>query len=205
MERVTGGKCPVRLSGSSATLTPGRHLCQSALVIFRRISMGTGPDDPDSSLVVARATGHGRFQTELMVRGGPIMVDEPRSVGGEGSGPTPYELLAAGLAACTSMTIKLYAERKGIALTSFSVEAAHQLVPSPSGGRARDRFERRIVFDNPPDPEVAGKLHEIAEKCPVHRTLMHGFEIITQVGTPLSDLEGEPSGQHEREMEKACQ
>lgn len=61
--------------------------------------------------VVARATGAGRFQTRIALRGGPILADEPAEVGGMDSGPTPYELLAAALAACTTMTLRLYAER----------------------------------------------------------------------------------------------
>src|SRR5688500_15912351 len=69
--------------------------------------------------VVARPTGAGRFQARVALRGGPIFADEPAEVGGMDSGPTPYELLSAALAACTAMTLRLYAERKGWTLPGF--------------------------------------------------------------------------------------
>jgi putative redox protein len=166
--------------------------------------MATPPPDT-SSRVVARATGTGRFQAAVATRGGTLILDEPQSVGGDATGPTPYELLSAALAACTVMTLKLYAERKGLTLPPLSVEAAHSVVPAESdGGRPRDRFERRIVFDSPPPEELREKLIEIAEKCPVHRTLMRGFEIVTSAGLPGSHPEGEAPEIHEAEMEAAC-
>jgi putative redox protein len=157
-----------------------------------------------SSRVTARATGKGRFQTEVAVRGGTLLLDEPVAAGGDATGPTPYELLSAALAACTAMTLKLYAARKGLTLPPLSVEAAHSLVPGGAGGRPRDRFERRIVFESPPSPELREKLIEIAEKCPVHRTLMRGFEIVTSAGAPDGHAEGEAPERHEAEMEAAC-
>jgi len=151
-----------------------------------------------NSNVIARPTGRGRFQAEIQLRGGPIIADEPAEVGGEGSGPTPYELLSAALAACTAMTLKLYAERKGWTLPPFSIEAAHQ------AGLPRDRFTRRILFEGPLEPEQEAKLLDIADKCPVHRTLVRGFEIATEIGPADAHLPPEPAGSHERAMEEAC-
>ena len=155
--------------------------------------------------VAARATGHGRFETAIRVRGAPILADEPVEVGGGGVGPTPYELLSAALAACTSMTLRLYAERKGWAMPDFTVEVAHSLVPGgKDGGPPRDRFDRVIAFDATLDPAQEAKMLEIADKCPVHRTLMRGFEIGTRLGPPESHPAGEPAAEHERQMEQAC-
>lgn len=158
----------------------------------------------DDSRVIARPTGRGRFQAEIDVRGGTIVADEPVEVGGGGTGPTPYELLAAALAACTAMTLKLYAERKGWTLPPFSVEAAHGVAAAGPDERPRDRFSRRIVFEGPIDEAERSKMLEIADKCPVHRTLVRGFEIVTEVGTPGGHVAAEPAASHQRQMEEAC-
>ena len=155
--------------------------------------------------VIARVTGNGRFQTEIQVRGGPIHADEPVDVGGNGTGPTPYELLSAALASCTAMTLKLYAERKSWELPPFTVEVAHSLVPpAQPDGVPRDRFERHISFRSEVDPERRAQLLEIADRCPVHRTLMRGFEVATDIGPPYQHPKGEAPESHEREMEAAC-
>lgn len=155
--------------------------------------------------VVARPTGKGRFQAEITVRGGAFLTDEPKEVGGEGAGPTPYELLSAALASCTAMTLRLYADRKGWRLPSFSVEVAHSLIPGGADGSPpRDRFERHIALDGDLEPERRQKLLEIADKCPVHRTLMRGFLIETSVGPASEHPRGEPAAQHERDLEAVC-
>jgi putative redox protein len=159
---------------------------------------------PDHN-VIARPTGKGRFQAEIAVRGGTILADEPIEAGGGGTGPTPYELLAAALAACTAMTLKLYAERKGWALPPFSVAAAHSIVPAGADGTPpRDLFTRHIAFEGPLGPGEDAKLLGVADKCPVHRTLMRGFEIVTGIGSGAAPLPAEPATQHERDMEAAC-
>ncbi|HTU13336.1 MAG TPA: OsmC family protein, partial [Allosphingosinicella sp.] len=153
--------------------------------------------------VVARATGRGRFQAEIQLRGGAILADEPVEAGGLGTGPTPYELLSGALAACTAMTLRLYAERKGLTLPPFSVAATHSIVPvGQDGTPPRDLFTRNIAFEGPLEAALEEKLLGIADKCPVHRTLMRGFEIRTNIGA--TDLEPEAPGQHEHDMEAAC-
>lgn len=155
------------------------------------------------SVVVARPNGKGRFQAEIRLRGGSVVADEPAEVGGDGVGPTPYELLSAGLAACTAMTLRLYAERKGWDIGGYEVEVAHSLVP---GNPPRDRFTREIIFEAAPDEERRARLLEIADRCPVHQTLMRGFEIVTRLeGFPPGEhASGDPAGQHELDMEEAC-
>ena len=155
--------------------------------------------------VIARPTGRGRFQAAIDMRGGTIIADEPVEAGGLGSGPTPYELLSAALAACTAMTLRLYAERKGWTLPPFSVAAAHAIVPAGADGAPpRDLFTRNIAFEGPLAGEMEAKLLSIADKCPVHRTLMRGFEIRTNIGTLVPPLQPEPALQHECDMEAAC-
>lgn len=154
--------------------------------------------------IVARLTGQGRFQTEIAVRGGSFLADEPVEVGGDGTGPTPYELLSAALAACTAMTMRLYADRKGWTLPPFTVEVAHSLLPGTDGAPPRDLFARHIAFGEAIDPERRARLVEIADKCPVHRTLMRGFVIRTTIGPPADHPPGEPADQHERDLEAAC-
>lgn len=154
--------------------------------------------------VTAQATGAGRFQTAIRAGGAAFLADEPVEVGGLATGPTPYELLSAALAACTSMTLRLYAERKRWALPPFTVEVAHSLPSAGAGAAPRDRFDRRIAFAGPLDEPQRAKLLEIADKCPVHRTLVRGFEITTRIGEPGEHPDGEPPAEHERQMEQAC-
>ncbi len=151
---------------------------------------------------MARLTNAGRFQTRIDARGGSFLADEPADVGGLGSGPTPYELLSSALAACTAMTLRLYAERKGWPVPTFEVEVAHSREENPP----RDLFTRRIAYDGDIGAQWQAKMIEIADKCPVHRTLMRGFEIVTTAGRlePGRLPMGEPASQHERDMEEAC-
>lgn len=151
--------------------------------------------------VSAMLTGAGRFQTRIETRGGAILADEPVEVGGGGTGPTPYELLSAALAACTAMTLKLYAAKKGRELPLLRVDVAHSRTAD-----AHDLFTRQIDMAEPVDPEWRARLLEIADKCPVHRTLIGGFEIVTRSGTMSASPPpaGEPASQHERDMEDVC-
>jgi putative redox protein len=161
-------------------------------------------EDPNHN-VIARPTGKGRFQAEIQLRGGTIMADEPVEAGGLGSGPTPYELLSGALAACTAMTLRLYAERKGWTLPPYSVAAAHKIVPAGQDGTPpRDLFTRNIAFEGPLEAGMEEKLLGVADKCPVHRTLMRGFEISTNIGVTVPALKPEEPTQHERDMEWAC-
>ena len=157
------------------------------------------PFNNDSQGVSAELTGKGRFQTALHLHGQMILADEPVEVGGLASGPTPYELLSASLAACTAMTMRLYAERKGWELPPFRVEVVHT---PPLAASARDRFMRRIHIGGAIDEDRKAKLLEIANRCPVHRTLERGFDIGTDIGEGLAS--GDPPSQHMTDMEAAC-
>ena len=159
--------------------------------------MASQPEAGEGAAVSAELTGKGRFQTAIRLRGHEILADEPVEVGGLASGPTPYELLSASLAACTTMTIRLYAERKGFDLPPFRVEVAHSRA---AGGR--DRFTRVIHILEGIDEERGAKLLEIADKCPVHRTMVRGFDVATNIGEGLAA--DETPDQHMSDMEQAC-
>jgi putative redox protein len=160
-----------------------------------------------SSAIVARPEGEGRFATLIELPGGSILADEPVAVGGGGAGPTPYQLLSAALAACTSMTLRLYAGRHGATLPPFRVEVEHALVP---GSPPRDLFTRRILFAGPLADDERARLLDIAGKCPVHRTLSGGgSEILTGIEAPapvpVPPLEpADPASAHVEQMEQAC-
>jgi putative redox protein len=135
-------------------------------------------------------TGEGRFQN--MVRAGRhrLFADEPMKMGGLDSGPTPYDYLSIALGACTSMTLRLYADRKSLSLGRVSVDVTHEKVhaadcaecaaESSSGGKI-DRFTRTIAVDTEVTEQLREKIIEIANKCPVHRTLEASSIVSTSV------------------------
>jgi putative redox protein len=113
-----------------------------------------------------------------------LTADEPLAYGGTDRGPSPYQLLAAGLGACTAMTIRLYARRKGWPLAQVMVEVTHDKVHAQDGahctdGDKIDRFTRRITLEGKLDTPQRVRLIEIADRCPVHRTLSGASRIDT--------------------------
>jgi putative redox protein len=151
--------------------------------------------------VLVEETGLGRFQVEVRARGATLLVDEPAAVGGLGSGPNPYDLLSAALGSCTSMTMRLYAERKGWPLGRIRVRVAHVRGTLTS----RDRFEREITLEGDLDETQRARLLEIANRCPVHLLLDRGSDVATRV-VAQDQLEGPDHGvgQHMRHMVEAC-
>jgi uncharacterized OsmC-like protein/alpha-beta hydrolase superfamily lysophospholipase len=139
---------------------------------------------PEGIVRVTEADPDGFLQD---VQSGPdhhLYADEPESHGGTDRGLTPYGLLAAGLGACTSMTIRMYARRKGWNLEGVSVDVSHAKVHAedaePGSGSRIDRFDRVIRLTGDLDDDQQAKLLEITDKCPVHRTLEHGAQIVTR-------------------------
>ncbi|MCU0988480.1 MAG: OsmC family protein [Dechloromonas sp.] len=119
--------------------------------------------------VVVRENGQGRYQQEVIVGEHRMLADEPVSVGGADSGPAPLEFVMAGLGACTSMTLRMYAERKGIPLSRISVRLSHDKVKV--AGISRERIVRRITLEGDLTGAQRERLLEIANKCPVHKAL----------------------------------
>jgi len=122
-----------------------------------------------SGVVVVAENGKGRYQQGITVGQHQMLADEPLSMGGADAGPAPFDFLMSGLGACTSMTLRMYAERKGLALTKVSVTLSHEKVEVD--GATRDRIHRDIVLEGDLTGEQRQRLLEIANKCPVHRAL----------------------------------
>lgn len=156
--------------------------------------------DASETITVAE-TGRGRYQVEAKVGDATLLIDEPAEVGGLGSGPNPYNLLAAALGACTTMTLRLYADRKGWPLRHVQAGVRHTRASLP----ARDLFDIDIALEGPLDAEQRARLLEIAEKCPVHLTLARGAEVravLLPVAAPVPSPQEGPA--HVKCMVEAC-
>ncbi len=150
--------------------------------------MPAHPVDPSRStlpdgVVEVSETGAGLFQQAIAVGNHRLIADEPRKVGGMDSGPGPYDLLLAALGACTAMTIRLYAERKDIALTHVSVSLRHQHVHDEDAKSDAlvhlERITRDIRLTGDLSEDDRNRLMAIADRCPVHNTLTARLEIVT--------------------------
>jgi len=136
----------------------------------------------DNRVVVRTEKG---YRTEILANGHPLIADEPLRVGGTNAGPTPYELLTSALGACTSITLRMYADRKGWPLDAVEVQLQHDKVHCDDcagvdapGGRI-DRFSREIQLEGDLDEEQRQRMLQIADRCPVHRTLEKPAEVAT--------------------------
>ena len=128
--------------------------------------------------VTATETGSGSLQVAIESGEHRILADEPVSVGGLGSGLSPYELVSAGLAACTVMTMRLYANRKGIKLRQASATVDHSKV---AGMMPADRFTRTIALEGSFEGDQKARLLAIADRCPVDLTLVRGADVQTRL------------------------
>jgi len=130
----------------------------------------------DANPAIAEDSGHGGLQ--ILITAGParFIADEPVALGGLDLGPTPHDLVKAGLAACTTQTLRLYAKRKGWPLGAVEARVSHRrdITQKPV-----DIFERVIILGGPLDDEQRQRLLEIAEMCPIHKLLTAGAAIAT--------------------------
>jgi putative redox protein len=139
----------------------------------------------DAGLVLVRETHGGKFQQEILTGPHRLLADEPVKAGGLDSGPGPYDYLLAGLGACTSMTIRLYADFKKIPLDNVSVRLSHGKVhvkdceTCDMKVSTLDHIDRAITLEGKLYAEQRQKLMEIANNCPVHKTLESKIEITT--------------------------
>ncbi len=135
--------------------------------------------------VVVHGTGRGRFQQEVAWRSHRLIADEPTDVGGLDGGLGPYELLLASLGACTAMTLRLYAEQKHWPLKDAQVRLRHSRIHAEDCAECEtktgmlDRIDRVITLEGDLTAEQRSRLMEIADKCPVHRTLKSEIDIRT--------------------------
>lgn len=118
--------------------------------------------------------GKGKLQQRITIGKHQLLSDAPEAFGGEDSGPEPHDLLAAALAACTTLTVTMYARRRGMALEDVRVRISH----GPKDGGYE--LQRHIEFVGGLSQEERARLTDIANKCPVHRTLSGTVRIVTE-------------------------
>ena len=174
------------LSREEDSLYAGRVLAAWASRYLESATAEAENGQPDAGdYETAARTRIGGFRTELVAGGHVLVADEPASVGGTDAGPSPYDLLSAALAACTSMTLKMYASHKKLDLASATVRVRHGKVHAKdcedcesADGRI-DRFERELVLEGNLSDAEQQRLLEIADRCPVHRTLHSEVKVRT--------------------------
>jgi uncharacterized OsmC-like protein/pimeloyl-ACP methyl ester carboxylesterase len=136
--------------------------------------------------VVVRETRASKFQNTVSIGPHHLLADEPASAGGEDSGPGPYDFVLAGLGACKSMTMRLYADRKSFPLERATVTLSHSKIYAKDCAECEtkegmlDQIEVAIGLEGPLDADQRKRVLEIADKCPVHRTLTSEIRIVTR-------------------------
>ncbi|MBO6797124.1 bifunctional alpha/beta hydrolase/OsmC family protein [Maricaulis sp.] len=146
------------------------------------------PPRAKPNTVVVSETGAGKYENWVVANGHVSLAGEPPAVGGTGNGPTPYELLSASLGTCTSMTLRMYADRKGWPIDDILVEVIHakdhaeDCETCVEGRDVKvDIFERTIRVKGNLNAEQHGRLLEIADKCPVHKSLHSSVVVRTKL------------------------
>ncbi|MBU2527172.1 MAG: alpha/beta fold hydrolase [Bacteroidetes bacterium] len=156
--------------------------------VKRYVDFGGSQDLETDKQVVARI-GTSHYTTEVVARQHNWLADEPKAVSGADLGPSPYELLLSSLGACTAMTLRMYADRKNWALEDVTVHLEHAKVHAEDCDDCQneakiDRLTREIELKGDLTEEQKNRLIEIANKCPVHRTLTNKIDIVTQYRAP---------------------
>ncbi len=184
----------VSLSGADHLLSNKRDGVYVADVIAawaeRYVEPATAPPVTTAGaapgVVVVRETRDGKFQQTVTSGRHRMLADEPVAAGGLDSGPGPYDLVLAGLGACTSMTMRMYADRKSLPLDRVTVTLKHSKIHAQDCAECEtregmlDQFDRTISIEGALDAEQRQRLMEIADKCPVHRTLKSEIRIVTK-------------------------
>lgn len=183
----------ISLAGSDHLLTQKNDTAYVADVVaswaqryLEPASTIAAPADKDPRSVVVQETRHSKFQQTVTVGPHRLLADEPVSSGGEDTGLGPYDFLLAALGACTSMTMRLYADRKSLPLDRVTVMLRHSKIYAEDCAECEtktgmlDQIEREIAMEGALDAEQRKKLMEIADKCPVHRTLTSEVRIATR-------------------------
>ena len=165
----------------------GRYLDEAAEPVRFSAAAGasTASADGEPGLVIVRETRRSPLQQEIVVGRHHLLADEPVDAGGADSGPDPYGYLLAALGACTAMTLRLYAGPKSLPLERVTVRLRHSRIYAADcetcetkDGKV-DRIERELVLEGALDDAQRARLLEIADKCPVHRTLTSEVDIRT--------------------------
>jgi uncharacterized OsmC-like protein/alpha-beta hydrolase superfamily lysophospholipase len=184
----------VSLAGADHLLTNKNDAAYVADVIAAWATRYLDPVAPEQDSVtsegprnvVVRETRNSKLQQTISTGPHRLIADEPVSAGGEDTGPGPYDFLLAGLGACTSMTMRMYADRKSLPLERVTVTLKHQKIHAEDCAECEtkegmlDQIDRVIAMEGALDAEQRKKLMEIADKCPVHRTLTSEIRIVTK-------------------------
>src|SRR5271154_1047661 len=184
----------VSLAGADHLLSDRRDSAYVADVVAAWASRYLDAQKPDEVAdesnapreVVVRETRNSKFQQIVSVGPHRLLADEPAGAGGDDTGLSPYDFVLAGLGACTSMTMRLYADRKSLPLERTTVTLKHSKIHAEDCAECEtkagmlDQIDRVITMEGPLDTEQRKKLMEIADKCPVHRTLTSEIHIVTR-------------------------
>ena len=184
----------VSLAGADHLLTGKRDATYVADVIAAWAERYLDPVAPEQTAspgegprqVVVRETRASKLQQTISIGPHHLLADEPVAAGGEDSGPGPYDFVLAGLGACTSMTMRLYADRKSLPLERVTVTLKHSKIHAEDCAECEtkagmlDQIDRVIAIEGTLDADQRKKLMEIADKCPVHRTLTSEIHIVTR-------------------------
>jgi uncharacterized OsmC-like protein/pimeloyl-ACP methyl ester carboxylesterase len=184
----------VSLAGADHLLTGKRDAAYVADLIAAWAERYIEPAAPKQAadlgkaprMVVVRETRNSKLQQTVSIGPHQMLADEPVAAGGEDTGPGPYDFVLAGLGACTSMTMRLYAERKSLPLERTTVTLKHSKIHAEdcaeceTKGGMLDQIDMVIGMEGALDPEQRKRLMEIADKCPVHRTLTSEIHIVTR-------------------------
>lgn len=146
------------------------------------------PERINGRIIVSETLANGPYQNDVLVGPHHVIADEPASIGGADTGPDPYALVAAGLGACTSITLRMYANRKGWPLSRVTIgldqaKKHHEDCTDCGPSDKIDVFTRSIHLEGDLDDEQRQRLLEIADRCPVHRTLEKGAKVETVLAT----------------------
>lgn len=184
-------------------VSPAPHTMTKKHITFQNASVQSSPEPKVPTVPVKPdlAPGHvlvtelnHQFLRGLQAGRHTLVADEPEAMGGTNLGPDPYTLLLSALGTCTSMTIRMYANRKGLKLDDVKVELNHRRITRPAAPQASgtpaqsgaaadeviDLFEREITLVGNLTDAERQRVLEIAERCPVHRTLTGHIEINTR-------------------------
>jgi len=184
----------VSLSGADHLLSNKRDAAYVASVIASWVERYIEPGEAQPSAapsdaprnVVVRETRNSKFQQTVISGPHQMLADEPIAAGGQDSGPGPYDFLLAGLGACTSMTMRMYADRKSLPLDRVTVTLTHSKIHARDCEECEtregmlDQIDRVISIEGALDDDQRKRLMEIADKCPVHRTLTSEIRIVTK-------------------------
>jgi putative redox protein len=174
-----------RRAGLIASVVDNRRWFHDTDIIEQSLERRTEKVNTDNSQVIV-CTADG-ICSEVTVNGHALVADEPPDLGGTGAGPTPYDYLLAALGSCTAITVRMYADRKGWPLESVRVRLGHGRIHAKDceecetkSGRL-DHIELELDLEGPLDDEQRQRLREMADRCPVHRTLES--EVLIQTRT----------------------